>query len=123
MDKKKLASLIDGREYLSEMSQELEEIAKDSGLVALFGYSDDNAEFRGAIDEEMGCYNGGVFFVSRDGISYDEEDGGKKIEAVWCDERTESAWTYKTDIPHETFTIYDCGDPYCIGIVFSVEDL
>ena len=32
-------------------------------------------------------------------------------------------WCYKTDIPHETFMIYDDGEPYCRGIVFSIEDL
>lgn len=32
-------------------------------------------------------------------------------------------WIYETDIPHETFMIYEGGEPYCRGIVFSVEDV
>ena len=33
------------------------------------------------------------------------------------------AWTYRTDIPHETFMIYEDGEPYCRGIVFNIDDV
>ena len=47
----------------------------------------------------------------------------KTIEAVWCDNASGASWSYKTDIPHETFNIYEDGELFCVGIVFSVEDL
>lgn len=31
-------------------------------------------------------------------------------------------WTYKTDIPHETFNIHDDNELYCTGIVFYAKD-
>ena len=33
------------------------------------------------------------------------------------------SWSFETDIPHEIFMIYDDGNPYCEGIVFSIDDL
>jgi len=32
-------------------------------------------------------------------------------------------WTFATTIPHETFTIFEDGEPFCEGIVFSMEHL
>ena len=45
------------------------------------------------------------------------------ITAVWCDPESGASWSYKTDIPHETFNIYEDGELFCIGIVFSIDDL
>jgi hypothetical protein len=51
----------------------------------------------------------------------------KTIEAIWCegDEEKENpiSWTYETDIPHSTFGIVEDDEIYCIGIVFSINDL
>jgi hypothetical protein len=44
------------------------------------------------------------------------EDGEKYIDAVWCE--GEYSWTYKTNIPHATFDIWEDGEKYCKGIVF-----
>lgn len=32
-------------------------------------------------------------------------------------------WTFETDIPHETFTIVEDGEIWCVGIVFSMKFL
>jgi hypothetical protein len=46
---------------------------------------------------------------------------------LWCNDSEgdgeRATWTYKTDIPHETFEIYDNGKLYCRGIVFSVDEV
>ncbi len=44
------------------------------------------------------------------------------LKAVW-DDTGNPCWTYETDIPHETFEIYEDGELFCIGIVFSTKDL
>ena len=44
------------------------------------------------------------------------------IKALWCKE-DDITWTYKTDIPHETFMIYEDDEAYCRGIVFLINDL
>lgn len=101
---------LNGREYGSEITPFEEQRAKELGFVVVFGYSDDNAEFRGAIDDEVGCYDGGRIF----------EKNGKYIDAIWCD--GEFTWTYDTNIPHSTFNIYDGEEKYCKGIVFKRSD-
>ena len=32
-------------------------------------------------------------------------------------------WTYETNIPHAEFVMYEDGDPYCRGIVFSMDSI
>lgn len=135
---KQLAEMLNGREYMREISSVEEAMAKANGLVVVHGASDDLMEFCGAIYDEVGCYDGGSALVDAAGIlgewesaSEDEETAAqylnrkphaKTIEALWCAEPGYS-WTYKTDIPHETFEIVEDGEPYCRGIVFSIKDL
>ena len=59
----------------------------------------------------------------------EEFENSKCIEALWCDDDIKDenggliTWTYKTDIPHETFMIYEDGSSYCRGIVFNINDI
>lgn len=135
MTAKEFADLLSGRDYMYEITRGEEEQAKAAGLVAVFGYSDDNMEFRGAIDDEIGCYGGGTAYVTKDGVlnppDCSDDDcpyfaaarkNAAPIKAVWRGNGG-ICWTYETEIPHETFEILDEGEPWCIGIVFSVEDL
>lgn len=38
-------------------------------------------------------------------------------------EKQKITWTREANIPHETFMIYKSGEPYCRGIVFSIDDV
>lgn len=109
---KEFAEKLNGRQYLNELTKELETYAKENGIVVVFGQSDDLMEVRGAIDEEFGCYDGGIFYL-----------GFAKVEAIWCPKGTDYSWGYKTDFPHETFTIMEDNEHYCKGIVFYLKDL
>ena len=134
MTKEKLCALLNGREYTKEINEEISYKMQNTGLVAVFGRSDDLMEFRGAINDEFGCYNGGKAFLNRTGLLENhcgDENcpyfGYKKknamtIKALWCAEPGIS-WTYKTGIPHSTFEIVDNGVIYCRGIVFSLADV
>ncbi len=105
---------ITGKVYrLDELNPTEEEIAKDNGFVVVFGYSDDCAEFRGAIEDEIGCYDGGRVY----------EENGFYIDAVWC--RADIPWTYDTNIPHESFSVWDDedGSLYCQAIVFDIANV
>lgn len=127
--KEELAARLNGCEYGLETIGSTIKDAQESGLVIVYGYSDDNMEFEGAIHDEVGCYNGGKAFISKSGEVYADdgcvpEDARQNvIEAIWCDLNTVAAWVYRTDIPHETFNIYEDGELFCIGLVFSMEDL
>jgi len=137
MTKEQLAAKLNGREYGSEMSEDEEKLAKSAGLLVVFGYSDDNTEFRGVIHDEAGCYNGGEFKVDRKGLlpdrdSIDDDDELKDffkrepkaavIEALWAKEKG-YLWTHKTSLPHATFDIMEDGEKFCRGIVIDAKDL
>ena len=134
MDPKELAELFNGRTYLREMTRMEEQLAKDFGLVVVFGQSDDSIEFRGSINDEAGCRKGGEISLTPDGLEWKTNKDGigywagdNKIKIIWKKGETKEgkhvAWSYETEIPHEEFVIYEDDKPYCIGIVFKKEDL
>lgn len=112
MTLKEFAKMLDGREYLHEITKEEEALAKELGFVVVFGYSVDNAELRGAIDDEIGCYDGGIL---------EHDDLPAEIYADWCPEDIDCSWAYGTSIPHENFNIYEDGELYCVGIVCDIN--
>lgn len=126
MDAKELANKLDGRTYGDTFKDVLQE-AKENGLVIVTGASDDLMEFQGAIEDEGGCFEGGKVYFDKDGVSQDGTPRANVIEAVWNDGMNRSGlwalWTYKTEIPCEKFDIWEEGDVYCVGLVFSIEDL
>jgi len=135
MTAKELATLLNGGSYGSELSAEQKKMADDNNLVVVFGYSDDCVEFYGAIRDEVGAFDGVTVHVTQKGVLERPQYGcddceffrlAKKaavpIKAVWHDSG-EPCWTFETDIPHETFRIYEDGELFCIGIVFRLEDL
>lgn len=137
MTKEEFAALMAGATYDNFIrSDELmkgknaEAIAKQHGLVVVFGASDDLMEFRGAIHDELGAYGGTTAYVTQSGLlanDCDNEDcphfekmkaTAKTIEACWDVEGY--SWIFKTDIPHATFEITEDDEPYCRGIVFEL---
>ena len=135
MTKEQLAvTLDDAREYPFEPTSAECAAAKKAGLVILFGASDDLAELRGAIYEEVGAP--GEIYVTELGAILPEHDdceckfcgfkeaqkAARMITSQWCVERNGPSWTYQTDIPHATFDVMEDGEVYCRGIVFSLAD-
>ncbi len=92
----------------------------------------------GAIDAEVGAYEDTTIYITRDGLLEEPacndaenctcpyfkvaKNAAKTITAIWRDGE-EPSRVFSTDIPHETFTIMEDGEPWCIGIVFSMEHL
>lgn len=138
MTAKELATMLNGREYGGEISNREAQSAKEAGLVVVYGCSDDNVELRGAINEEVGAWDGTTIYLTSDGLLEEPACGiaentecpyfaaaksaAKTVKAVWHD-KGGPCWTFETDIPHETFTIVEDGEPWCIGIVFSMDAL
>lgn len=138
LTKESLAALLNGREYGSEITKAEADEAKAAGLVVVFGYSDDNIEFRGALNDEIGVGENTTLSIDAKGEipewenldRCDEEavadyfgrkGKGRKIKTVWC--RDVYSWTYETDIPHAKFDVMEDGDKYCRGIVFELREL
>lgn len=137
MTLKEWALRLHGREIGDEVTDSENAQAKADGVVIVFGYSDDNVEFWGAIYDEVGAYDGKTMMIDKEGVvptwdrgdekdledarEYFRREGkGKKLEVVWCDG---PSWTYKTAVPHETFDIMEDGEVFCRGIVMSIDNL
>lgn len=132
---------IDRREGVSE---ELVKAAKESGLIIIYGESDDLVEFEGLLYDEIGAYDGTDFIIAKEGeeIPVDEDEGtyrkAKELEALpiekggkfknlftaeWCPDGLDCSWRITTDIPHAEFNIMEDGELFSIGIVVDVKDL
>ena len=140
MTASELASKLNGREYTNEITEAEEREAKDSGLVVIFGASDDLCELRGAINDEVGAYQGHLLLIGRDGkllLEIEQEDievlnkhgvlgsvqelhaAATKIGARWC-ATPDYSWTFETEAPHATFDVMEDGEKYCRGIVLEL---
>jgi hypothetical protein len=114
-----------------DLTPSQKEFCKAHDIVVVYGYSDDNVEFDGAIREEVGAWEGAEIYVDTNGPIEPCEceckyykaamENAKRINAFWY--LDDWAWEFKTDIPHETFEFYSDGEPFCKGIVFYKEDL
>ncbi len=125
-----LANKLDGREYGDEITKDEEQEAKSAGLVVLFGASDDLMEFRGAINDEIGCWealltNKGLLHNTCDSDNCPHfaklKETAAVIEAKW--DKDGFSWVYETKIPHTSFKVMEDGENYCKGIVFALADV
>ena len=131
MDAKEFAAMLHGCQIGDEISKEMRQIAKENNLVVVFGASDDLMEFRGAIDDELGAYEGTTAYINRLGLIINKCDcddcpchtaarmGVSTVEALWC-ATDEYSWTFETSIIHYVFDVMDGNEKYCKGIVFSL---
>jgi len=114
--------IIDNIDYRKPIPTEVAEMARENGLVIVYGASDDLLEIEGAVYDELGAY---------DGFNYDDMEGPDysvetydfltkhKIEMVWCPDETKS-WNFKVgnkDSVFSTFNIMEDGEVYCEGII------
>lgn len=135
--KEQLAAELDGMEYPGDLTQEQQSIANASGLMVLFGASDDLVEIYGVVRDEMGAGDDTMILLDDKGFvsqfrddawtDADMEDWfsrrrkAKKVTARWG--QNGYSWTYETDLSHATFGIMEDGDPYCKGLVIDAADL
>lgn len=135
MSPRELAGRLSGRQIGSEMTKEDRQEAKESGIVVVYGYSDDGMAIRGAVDHFVDCYGGGgVVHLTRKGVLVNHCDcldcpyhafdkkRASKVESFW-DDKGNPCWSYKTDIPHVTFDIFEDDELFCRGIVFYLSDV
>lgn len=133
------AALLNGLEYPAREIEQHHKALRAAGLVAVFGQSDDLMEFRGAIYDEIGAWDGATAYVDCEGLMPSWDEAGRHeeaatdylrrkpsmraIEAVWSPDEPEASWLIRTEIPHATFDIMEDGDLYCRGIIFALSDL
>lgn len=127
------ASKLNGNEYRCEGSEDLFAAMKSTGLVAVFGASDDLMEFRGAVNDEMEAYEGTIARMTGKGLLKNECENDdcphfirEVLKCSWIAAKWDSggfSWQYETPIPHAKFVIMEDEVPYCEGIVFALADV
>lgn len=132
MNSKELAKLLNGRQYRREITKEESLIAAASGLVVIYGYSDDNIELNGAITDEVGMWKGGLLFINKKDLSVSKirgrvqtntplsDDETIVINVGWYKPGTDHSWHLSTDAPHECFDILDDDEKFCRGLVIQI---
>ena len=142
MTKEELAAHLNGRSYPHRFAPTVIAEATASRLVVITGASDDQMSFEGAIDDQLGAYDGTTARLTPAGLlpdwdSMDKDDetevaryfdkkraGIVEVHAVWApkDEPTLS-WRFATELPHATFELMEDDEVYCRGIVISMADV
>lgn len=128
MNAKQFAALLNGREYRKEVSRAESAQAKAAGLIVAFGYSDDNLELRGLVDDEISAYNGTVAEIRLDIMEPVEDEacpdcvaraGVIKVHAEWSPKDLNASWLITPSVPFEPFDIMEDGELFCRGAVFA----
>lgn len=134
MTREQLASLLDGRDFIYGVDNEVQADAFYSDLIIGYGLNEDTLCLYGA-----GYYEGEVV----DGVTYQlipQQKGdaggaitlkpappvpaGAAISVEWHPEDIPClSWRLSMNIPYSPFTLYDGEEPYCVGVVFSASDL
>jgi hypothetical protein len=136
----KWAKTLHGREYGAEISRTEVAQAKADGVLIIFGYSDDNIEFRGIVDEEVGAWYHTKIRLDKSGeplpqgFDDDKEVLDKYgllpavearypnvIDAEW--DSHGYSWWITSSLPQHEFDILEDGEKFCRGIVINREDL
>lgn len=131
---KQVAERMNGREYMHEITTDEAKELSYHGITVAFGASDDNVEFRGYVDDEIGCWEDVTIPILDNEIlkkcSDDCEDydcplwkaalsKAKPIRAQFKND----GWKFDAAFPHEKFLVMEDGEVFGEGIVFSKEDL
>lgn len=121
-------------QYGNEIPKAIRDEAADNGIVIAYGDSDDLLELRGAVHDELGAWKGTTAHFYQGGIITNKCDNencpyhidamreGVPVQLIWGSPGGPT-WSFKTDIPHETFIISEDGHPFCVGIVFALHNV
>ena len=140
-----LAGIVNGRDISMVLTDAECEVAKDSGLVVAYCYSDDTLCLRGAIHADL-------TIAAEDTTVYIHKTGKDKLAVVSREQHhaflgtseklgipysscpihlkyspngpdTWPTWVSLTPVPHTPITLMDASDIGCIGLIINVKKL
>lgn len=129
MNKEGLAQLLNKRECLSKITSDEAAKAKEAGLVVVLVGQDETVIIEGAMDGKVDCCYDYIYLdvENKKATTLGEAISGNSllIDTKRMIGITEpmGGWEFETNIPHETFIVYDDIIPFCTGIVFSLGDV
>ena len=130
---KEIADALNGSEYGFEPSKELIARCRAERIVIAFGHSDDLLEFRGAVYDELGAYEGTTAHFNRLGLVTNDCGNEEcpyfqgllkkatKLHLKW--QNGYPNWIFETNIPHAKFDVLEDDNHQCEAIVFCLDDI
>jgi hypothetical protein len=124
------AQFMNGRQYREETTRDFVEKLKLSGLVAVYGASDDLVEFEGAICDEFGVGQEIILVDGKVLTSACEDENcpyfkklSKSATSRVFGDWTDAGFVASTTIPNSVkFTIMEVHDIYGTGLIFAIKD-
>lgn len=131
---------IESTDVIDDCRKELE----DSGVVCVYGASDDLCVMVGAIHDEFDCYNGTTLYWNgkdffnktqkEEFLGYVDDQYPEFFEMcqklfkdnvsyIKIEDGKDCQFEYETNIPCERFNIMEDGELYCSGLLFYLKDL
>jgi hypothetical protein len=85
-------------------------------------------EFRGAINDEIDAYDGAKIYLNKSlELKNKPKNKRKLIEAIWSPKNDDgniyASWKIESKIPYYPFNVMDEDELYCVGMVFSIDEL
>ncbi len=143
--KEKLAQSLSGRTYPDVITGDEKVAASESGLIVIFGYSDDTICFRGLIGDDVYVGDDTDFVIVAPGTELPcidpeevyrkcsdfeaiiiEEDSPiteNRVKALFSQDELDCIWLIKTEMEHATFDVMEDGELYCRGIIIDAKSL
>jgi hypothetical protein len=132
MNAKEWAEKLNGIEYPADEICSQRKAIKADGLIVAYGMSDDILEFNGAIDYEVGAYQGITVKLTPSLSVFNSDENADTFEynsreialfpevtAIWSPTWIDASWDIAIDLPHEVFK--EDGELFGRGIVFEAK--
>lgn len=138
MNIKEFAKSISGKGYgCPQFTKEEIKTAKENGFVVVYynnhsnSRSFESAVLVGAIEDEAGMDIDDMFFINKNGVIRTPWLKEEQTNAIWVwggivvDDKNGNyvLYDFESNIPNHKFMIYNGRNPYCRGIVFSIDDV
>ena len=129
--RRELAIALDGAKYGFKLTPREQELTESNGFIVITGESDDLIEIEGACSDEIGAYYPKTFYLLPNGSpvntdELDEESAARichGLPSVRGEYSDGGVWRFSTELPHETFRVYDDESLFCVGLIISLDDI
>lgn len=124
MDIKEFAKSISGKNLnFPQFTEEEIEVAQKNGFIMAYCSHLKWIEFDGAMRCTVDCLDGKAYFNFQSFCDPRYDDVIFYNNAITALPGSDSCWICETELPHESFVIYNEGYPLCTGIVFTVNEV
>lgn len=118
-----IAQQIHNTKYPLRISDTIKILAKEHNILIIYTSSDDCFEFRGAIEEEFDCFDGGLVYLDRQTKEIHSKPNNSQripIRATWF---SEGRFEIQIPVPFISFNILEDNNIYCTGAILDLDSI